>query len=193
MHSLIITAHPSSRGHTHKIAARYAAGREAAGGTALVMDLYSNKWKQDFLVFEDPREMNERETAARIQAEMLRADELVFVAPMWWGSVPARMKNFFDQNITPDFAYTYKEGTHGLLRLPKGLLKGRQVKVVVTADGPQWAYWFLWPFFTFTFRWWVVRFCGMSLSSFTIIGDMFKRQADAKKIEVMIRSIDKLV
>jgi len=189
MYSLIVTAHPSSLGNTHKLAARYAAGREAAGGTALIMDLYAAEWKQDFLMFETPRDMNERASAERIEQEIDKAAELVLICPMWWGSFPAVMKNFIDQNFTPNFAYTYREGTHGPLRLPKGLLKGKRVKVVMTADGPTWAYMLLKPFFTFTFRMWVVRFCGMRLSSFTIIGDMFKKKEDKEVLQATLENI----
>ena len=40
MHSLIITAHPSSHGFTHAIARRYAEARTKLGHTSEILDLY---------------------------------------------------------------------------------------------------------------------------------------------------------
>ena len=40
MHSLIITAHPSSHGFTHAIARTYQETRERGGHTTEILDLY---------------------------------------------------------------------------------------------------------------------------------------------------------
>ena len=39
-HVLIITAHPSSKGFTHKIAESFKTGAEASGKTVEILDLY---------------------------------------------------------------------------------------------------------------------------------------------------------
>jgi multimeric flavodoxin WrbA len=31
--------------------------------------------------------------------KILNADEIVLIAPIWWGQVPAIMKNFIDRNF----------------------------------------------------------------------------------------------
>lgn len=193
MHSLIITAHPSSKGHTHELARLHSAAAEGRGATTLLMDLYDPAWQQEFLFFEDAREMNEDDITNKIKAEIARADELVFISPMWWGTFPARIKNFIDRNLSSNFAYTYKKGTRGPLRLPKGLLKGKKVKVVLTADGPTWSYIVFKPFFTLHFNLAVVRFCGMRLSSFTIIGDMFKRKEAPEELQATLERVIKKI
>ena len=193
MHSLIITAHPSSSGNTHELARLYVAAAEGRGATTLTMNLYAPEWQQDFLTFEDPREMNEDEITTKIKEEISRADELVFISPMWWGTFPARIKNFLDRNLSSNFAYTYRQGTRGPLRLPKGLLKGKKVKVVMTGDGPSWSYLVFKPFFTLHFNLAVVRFCGMRLSHFVIIGDMFKRKEKPEELQATLENVIKKI
>lgn len=48
--------------------------------------------------------------------EMLRkTTELVVVYPMWWMTVPAILKGFFDKVMLYGFAYNYEGGWNGLL------------------------------------------------------------------------------
>ncbi len=58
MKTLIITAHPSSKGFTHAIAQALKEERESKGAHVEIIDLYRTDLKQDFLRFEEAREMN---------------------------------------------------------------------------------------------------------------------------------------
>lgn len=69
----------------------------------------------------------------RAWAEILDADRVVVVAPVWWGSVPAELKGFFDRLLLPRRAYRY-----GANNLPEGLLRGRRGRLVLTSDSPWW-------------------------------------------------------
>ncbi len=46
MHTLIITAHPSSKGFTHIIAASFAKGLESNTNTFEILDLYQTEFQQ---------------------------------------------------------------------------------------------------------------------------------------------------
>lgn len=82
---LIITAHPSSLGFTHKIADAYKMGSEEVGNTVEILDLYKTDLKQDFLKFENPRDMANPDSVREIMHKKItEANELVFVHPMWW-------------------------------------------------------------------------------------------------------------
>ena len=107
MNILIITAHPSEHGFTHKRVERYRTQSKKAGHMVQTIDLYDPQWQQPFLAFDNPREFPENETRTTIQELITWADELVFIHPLWWGSMPAIMKNFIDQNITSGFAFKY--------------------------------------------------------------------------------------
>ena len=70
------------------------------------------------------------------QADILWAEHLVFVYPIWWGGIPALMKGFFDRVLLPGFAFKYREGK----AFPDKLLKGRTAHLLVTMDTPPWYY-----------------------------------------------------
>lgn len=63
------------------------------------------------------------------------AQHLVFVYPVWWGSVPALLKGFLDRVLLPGFAFKYRDARS--LRWDK-LLRGRSADLLVTLDTPPW-------------------------------------------------------
>lgn len=66
-------------------------------------------------------------------ARLVAATHVVVVAPVWWGSVPVPLKGLFDRMLLPGRAFeTLPNG------LPRGLLRGRTARVVVTSDSPVW-------------------------------------------------------
>lgn len=79
---------------------------------------------------EQPLEEDLRET----RQALLQADHLVFVYPVWWGSVPALLKGFLDRLLLPGFAFRYRPGQ----ALPERLLGGRSAQLLVTMDSPPW-------------------------------------------------------
>lgn len=108
MHSLIITAHPSSKGFTHAIASAYKATREQKGHTVEILDLYKTEFQLNFLQYEDKSELKNTSPAQQaLQEKITAADELVFVFPIWWIGMPAILKNFFDVVFSSGFAYRY--------------------------------------------------------------------------------------
>ncbi len=64
---------------------------------------------------------------------LLGADHVVVVTPVWWGSVPALLKGFFDRILLPHRAYRIRPSG-----LPQGLLAGRTGRLIVTTDSPLW-------------------------------------------------------
>ncbi len=108
MHSLIITAHPSSHGFTHAIAAKYRETKEKKGHTVELLDLYTTDLAIGFFHYEEKADMKQSDPIRdTLQAKIKAADELVLVFPIWWVNVPAIMKNFFDTVLTSGFAYQY--------------------------------------------------------------------------------------
>lgn len=108
MHSLIITAHPSSQGFTHAIANTYRESCEQKGYTVEMLDLYKTEFQLSFLRYEDKAELKNTFPAQQaLQAKITTADELVFVFPIWWIGMPAILKNFFDVVFSSGFAYRY--------------------------------------------------------------------------------------
>ncbi len=68
------------------------------------------------------------------QADLLWAEHLVWVYPIWWGAMPALMKGFIDRVLLPGFAFKYRQGSS----LWDKLLQGRSAELLVTMDSPPW-------------------------------------------------------
>ncbi len=187
MKTLIITAHPSSKGFTHIIANKYQQARIEAGHTCEVIDLYKEP-RQDYLVYEDKHDERVDQIALReaMQARITKADELVFVHPMWWGVMPAIMKNWLDVNFSSGFSHRYEN------HKPVPMLTDKTARVFLTSDGPAFIYSLLgypyktiWSLITF-------RFVGIKTTSVELFGDMKKRPDDKiKKILDKVESLAK--
>jgi len=62
------------------------------------------------------------------------ADHLVFVYPIWWGTMPALLKGFLDRILLPGFAFHERESGSGY----EGLLLGKSAQLLTTMDTPPW-------------------------------------------------------
>ena len=139
MHSLIITAHPSSHGFTHAIAQKYRETKEKKGHTVEVLNLYTTDLKMGYLTYEEKSDMKKSDPVREaIQTRITAADELVFVFPIWHVNMPAILKNFFDTIFTGGFAYQYTKDT---FIFPIKLLGGKTARVFCTCDAFGILYW----------------------------------------------------
>ena len=59
---------------------------------------------------------------AKYQRFMQRATHIVFISPVWWARCTSMLEGFFDQVLTPSFAYNFKQLTK-LYGLPIPRLK----------------------------------------------------------------------
>ena len=167
---LIITAHPSSKGFTHRIAASFSEGAKEAGKTVEIIDLYKTNLRQDYLSFEEKSDMSKADPVrSAIQTKIAEAHELVFIHPLWWMSMPAIMKNFIDINISAHFAFYYKNGW------PVGMLKGKKGHVFITCDGRMWLYWLMAVPFRTIWSFGILRFCGVKPVTFKVLHEKYKR------------------
>jgi putative NADPH-quinone reductase len=72
----------------------------------------------------------------KAQQDILWADHLVWVYPIWWGTFPALLKGFIDRIFLPGFAFKY----HKEDPFWDKLLKGRTARVITTMDTPSFYY-----------------------------------------------------
>jgi len=188
MHSLIITAHPSSHGFTHAIAQRYREAKEKNGHTVEILDLYTTDLKMDFLRYENMDEMkNPDPIREALQAKITRADELVFIFPIWWVSVPAILKNFFDTVLTSGFAYRYTKKT---VIFPKKLLRGKTAKIFCTCDAIGLLYWLIGNPLRVMLQIGTLGWCGISVKRFVVFDQMRKRTP--KELQKMLQKVEKI-
>ncbi|NTV23895.1 MAG: NAD(P)H-dependent oxidoreductase [Nanoarchaeota archaeon] len=67
---------------------------------------------------------------AKVQEKIKKAKTMIFIYPVWWGTMPAIMKGFFDRVFTSGFAFKYTN------KMPQGLLKDKRAIVLATSGAP---------------------------------------------------------
>ena len=139
-HVLIINGNPDPAPErlTSALAKAYHDGAKAGG--AIVQQI--NIGALDFPLLRTAQEFVAAPAEAAIvaaRAQILEANHLVFIYPLWLGGVPALLKAFMEQVSRGGFALS--TGAHGL---PAGNLKGRSARVIVTMGMPASVYrlWF---------------------------------------------------
>ncbi|MFE4710885.1 NAD(P)H-dependent oxidoreductase [Paenibacillus sp. NPDC056722] len=98
-----------------------------------VLDLYEEGF-DPVLVFNEHkrrRDMYKEPALAEYREQLLWADKIVFVYPIWWGRPPAMLMGYIDQMFASGFAY---KDTGKML--PEGLLKGKSVVCISVMKGP---------------------------------------------------------
>lgn len=129
----IIYAHPDEKSFNHAILSAVIDRLNAEKKGFDLIDLYHDKFNPVFTVEDlnsyvgghipDP-------LVRRYQQILSRADNVIFIFPVWWYEMPAILKGFFDRVMTPGFAYSFD---HGGAMLP-GLRISRTL-VVTTSGG----------------------------------------------------------
>ncbi|MEU4014655.1 NAD(P)H-dependent oxidoreductase [Microbacterium sp. NPDC028030] len=152
MSTLVIDGHPDAHSLTASLAQRYAAGH----GDARVLALRDLDF-DPHLRFGYRERMTLEPDLVDAKQALHDADSIVVAAPLWWGSVPALLKGFFDRALLPQQEYRYSK-----LGLPEGLLPARRGRLLLLADTP----WFAVPFTGLPAQTQVVRntlrLCGVS-------------------------------
>lgn len=129
MQKLIITANPSSKWFTHKIANKIKSILEKRWDKVKIIGTYSKEYKQDFLTYEEKSEMwNLSDITKSIQSKIATAKELIFIFPIWNGDAPAILKNFIDCNFTAGFAFKFESWWKHLR-----LLEGKKFRIFATS------------------------------------------------------------
>lgn len=175
MKTLIITAQPSSKGFVHQIAKQYEGSKKSMGEKVELINLYDKENELPFLQFEDANNIDKNLVREKLQEKIKESDELVFIFPLWWGDMPAILKNFIDQTFTSGFAFQFKN------KRPIGLLTKKTAKVIVTFDAPKFLYFFTGFPLKNIFTKKILAFCGIKTSRFKTYGSISSLSSDKKK------------
>lgn len=130
---LVINGHPNSESLNGALAEKYCSGASAAGHSTKLVHL--GKLHFDPILHKGYQEIQKLEPdLEQAQRDILWADHIVIVFPMWWGTVPALLKGFLDRTLLPGFAFKY----HNNSPFWDKLLKGRSGRIIFTTDAPSW-------------------------------------------------------
>ncbi|MFF2092305.1 NAD(P)H-dependent oxidoreductase [Paenibacillus sp. NPDC058174] len=135
MNTLVIYTHPNHESLSYAFLQKVLQGsQENERITEVqVLDLYEEQF-DPVLVFNKNkrrRDMHRDPKLEKYRKQLLWADKIVFVYPIWWGRPPAMLLGYIDQMFASNFAY---RDTGGML--PEGLLKGKTAVCVSTMKGP---------------------------------------------------------
>lgn len=156
---LIIQGHPDPAGghFGHALAAAYRKGAEAAGHVVDEVVLA----ELDYPMLASEKEWTEGEVPESlrpVQEKIRAADHLVFVFPLWLGTLPARVKAFLEQVLRPGFAFA-ERARDGI---GERLLNGKSARVVVTMGMPGPVYrWYFGAHGYRNFKRNILHFCGI--------------------------------
>ena len=140
---LIVVGHPdpSPDRLCRGLANAYGEGAEEAGHGVRRVDLAALEFPmlRTMQEFEHGTVPDELKDAAEA---IVWAEHIVFVFPLWLGTMPALLKAFLEQVMRPGTAFAYPDKGGGFT---KTLLRGRSARVVVTMAMPSVVYrlWFL--------------------------------------------------
>lgn len=155
MNTLLVHAHPEPRSLNGALKDFTVERLEKAGHVVQVSDLYAMQWKavldaDDFRIargearFEpslDSRRAFENglqsPDIAREQEKLLWADALILQFPMWWFTMPAILKGWFERVYAYGFAYGVGEHSdrHWGDRYGEGRMAGKRAMLIVTTGG----------------------------------------------------------
>ena len=136
---LIIVGHPDPHPDRfcRRLAEAYAEGAGAAGHKLRRIDLATI----DFPMLRTNEEFQHGPVPESLKpaADAIAwAEHIVFVFPLWLGTMPSLLKAFLEQTMRPGIAFAYPQGKGG--GFATTLLKGRSARLVVTMGMPAFFY-----------------------------------------------------
>ena len=163
---LIINAHPDKESFCNSLVNEYKKG--AIDSKAEVKELMLADLNFNLNLQYGYRKRTELEPDLIESWEMIKwADHLVWVYPVWWGSLPALLKGFIDRVFLPGFAFQKRENSVWWDKL----LKGKTARIISTLDQPVWYYWLIYrePSNN-AMKKLTLQFCGINPVKVTTIG-----------------------
>lgn len=173
---LVILGQPLRESYNGALAQAYIDGARAGGFD--VRELYLGE-----LTF-DPCAVTGGPPGPALEPDLIKAqesikwaDHLVFVYPIWWGTIPALLKGFIERVFLPGFAVNFRKNSI----LVDKLLAGRSARLIVTLNTPGWAYrWVVGQPGHHTMKRAVLSFCGVKPVRITEVGPI-KGSSEAKR------------
>jgi len=163
---LVILGQPQRHSYGGALMKAYADGAREAG--AEVKELYLGELKFSPFTVATPANPAELEPDLKsAQNAIAWADHLVFVYPIWWGTIPALLKGFIERTFLPGFAVNFHEKSIWWDKL----LTGKSARLIVTLNTPSWFYrWMLGRPGHNTMKKTILEFCGVRPVRITEIG-----------------------
>ncbi len=177
---LIIQAHPDaqSKHYCHALAEAYRSAAFEAGHDVKTIDI--GKVEVSFLRSKSEWESHDNipEFVTNGQKLVDWSDHLVFIYPLWLGTMPALLKAWLEQVLRPSFAFNIAPTGQGW----KARLGGRSARVVITMGMPVFVYrWFFLSHSLKSFQRNILKFAGVKPIHTSMIGMVEGKNDRARK------------
>ena len=96
------------------------------------------KHKENYKVidlYEDKLHNDRSDLIKEYQNLITWSTHIYFISPVWWFRLTPKMETFFDEVLTPGFAYKFLNFTK-LYAYPKAFLKDKKVRTYITHGAP---------------------------------------------------------
>ena len=97
------------------------------------------KHKENYKVidlYEDKLHNDRNDLIKEYQDLITWSTHIYFISPVWWFRLTPKMETFFDEVLTPGFAYKFVNFTK-LYAYPKPFLKDKKVRTYITHGAPR--------------------------------------------------------
>ncbi|MDD4974075.1 MAG: NAD(P)H-dependent oxidoreductase [Bacteriovorax sp.] len=174
---LLIQGHPNNKSFCFALADKYIENAKKQGDAVDLVNLVDLKF--DPILRGDFNDMQPLEPdLIELQKKILWANHVVWIYPLWWGSLPALLKGFIDRVFLPGYAFKYKPG----LGMPKKLLIGRTSEIISTLDTPVWLYkWLLGAPGLKIMKAGILGFCGFKVTKTMLLGPIKGSSEEQRK------------
>lgn len=132
---LIINGHPDKESFNYGLSETYIKGAKRSSATIKEINIRELNFNPN-LQFGYRKRTELEPDLLEAQDKLKWADHLVWIYPVWWGSVPAIMKGFLDRILLPGFAFNKRKDS---LWWDK-CFKGKTARIICTLDQPSWYY-----------------------------------------------------
>lgn len=132
---LIINGHPDKESFNFALANSYRNGAEKSNAEVREINIRELNFNPN-LQFGYRKRTELEPDLIKSQEKLKWADHIVWIYPVWWGSVPAIMKGFLDRVLLPGFAFKKREGSVWWDKY----FTGKTARIICTMDQPTWYY-----------------------------------------------------
>lgn len=183
---LIINGHPDKESFNFALTESYKKGAIASGADVKEINIRDLNFDPN-LQFGYRKRTELEPDLIDAQEKIKWAENLVWIYPVWWGSVPAIMKGFIDRVFLPGFAFQKRENSVWWDKL----LKNKSARIISTLDQPAWYYWLVYrqPSY-YAMKKLTLQFCGITPVSATTIGPI-RLSSDSYR-QNWLRKVEKL-
>jgi putative NADPH-quinone reductase len=135
---IIINGNPKKECFNRAIANAYAEGAKDKGAEVRQINISDLDFQPNLAYGYTQRIELEPDLADALE-QIKWAEHIVMVFPLWWGTVPALLKGFFDRVFLPGIAFSYRKGS----QFWDKLFAGKTAHIICTMDAPAWYYRFI--------------------------------------------------